>query len=520
MRKRSGIFFAKIFVLLAFVVPPVCGLADVGDIDTIAGDGGHLYSASDEGGAATAASITQPNAIAYHPATDSHYIATGNRIRRVDASGIITRVAGAGTPGFSGDGGDALLAELYTPTGLAVDSEGNLFIADSFNYRIRRVDAVTKTITTVAGTGATGNNGDGGQAQSAGINPSGMRFLSNGDLLIACSSQIRRIIAGANNLIDPTDLIVNVAGTGTAGAGADDVDPTTSALSGAVDVDYDGVGDIYLVERLNHRVRKVDISENKIFTVAGDGMDGFADNVDALSGRLNGPTGIEVDVSYNLFIADENNHRIRKVSSSDNMITTIGGTGVAGFSGDGSAATAAQLNRPHRLAFDNSQNLLFTDLANHRVREIESVAAFIPEFQPDCMAGKRASSLRGNNRYGGAGGQTVKITEKKRKKVKVYVRLQNDGNTDDSFGARVSGGSKRKFKPKWTAAGRNVTGALRRGLYVTPVLAVGESVLIRGKVRIRKPRGRKTYRFYSHSKSDAARTDSCVAKLKAKLKKK
>ncbi|MCB1204377.1 MAG: hypothetical protein KDN18_08960 [Verrucomicrobiae bacterium] len=505
-------------LLMTWLLPAASLLvAAPGDISTVAGDGGSLYDSGDEGNPAIDASIFGPNAIAYDPSDGSYYLTTGNRVRRIDSSGIITLFAGTGVPGYSGDDGLATAAQLRFPSGLAVDSAGNVFIAENNNsYKIRRVDAMTGVITTICGNETPGNTGDGGQAQNAQISPVGMEFDSSGNLVIACGSVVRRIVAGDGN-IDATDIIERIAGTGSAGSGADGIAATSSALQSATDVAFDPDGDLYIADLLDHKIRKVDMMTGIISTFAGDGVAGFVDDVAATSGRLNGPSSVEVDASYNVFIVDNDNERIRKVFSLDSRILSIAGTGVAGYFGDGGSANVAQLNNPWGIVFDGSQNLLVTDNGNHRVRRIESVAAFVPAFQPDNAIGAKSSSLRGNGVYNGVGNQKVRILMKKGKKAGIFYRLENDGNADDQFRVTVNRGDRRRFQTKWIAGGANVGGAMLAGTYVSPTVGEGESLLIVGQVKRRADRGATTYVLRSTSVSDVGKFDQAQASVKIKL---
>ena len=273
-----------------------------------------------------------------------------NRIRKVDSTGAISTFAGTGTSGFGGDGGAATAAQLYGPAGVAVDGAGNLYIADERNDRIRKVDS-TGTINTVAGTGAIGFSGDGGAAQLYG--PTDLVVDGAGNLHIADwgNHRIRKV--------DSTGTISTVAGTGVAGFGGDGGAATAAQLDNPIDMALDGAGNLYIADRDNHRIRKVD-STGTISTVAGTGVAGFGgDGGAAAAAQLSNPTDLVVDGAGNLYIADWGNHRIRKVDSTG-TISAFAGTGTRGFSGDGwdgGAATAAQLNFPRSVALDGVGNL-------------------------------------------------------------------------------------------------------------------------------------------------------------------
>jgi uncharacterized protein (TIGR03437 family) len=311
------------------------------------------------------------------------------RIRKVSASGIITTVAGGGTLAEA-DGGPATSA-ILTPSSVAVDSDGNLFVAEagfaspgnySVPFRIRKVSP-TGMITTVAGGGTlSGASADGGPATNAKLDPSGVAVDSAGNLYIAdgcsicvpefsgISHRIRKVSSGGT--------ITTVAGGGTAGLG--DGGPATSAnISYPAGVAADAEGNLFIADRFNYRLRKVSPS-GIITTAAGDGtgrfyssayVDPATDDRPATSARLSHPRGTAVDGAGNLLIADTGNHRVRRVST-EGIITTVAGNGTAGFSGDGGPATSAQLSAPISLAVDGAGNVFFVDAGNGRVRKVSS----------------------------------------------------------------------------------------------------------------------------------------------------
>ena len=325
-----------------------------GGISTVAGTG--TSGSSGDGGSATAALLDTPLAVAVD-GSGNLYISDffNDRIRKVDSSGEITAFAGTGTEGFSGDGGLATAAELEDPRDVAVDGSGNVYIADQWNNRIRKVDTSTGIITTVAGNGTRGFAGDGGQATAAQINrPRGVGVDGSGNLYIADSGneRIRKV--------DTSGIITTVAGTGTTGFSGDGGQATAAQLNRPHGVAVDGTGNLYIADNLNHRIRKVD-SSGVITTVAGTGA----------AGRLDEPVRVAFDGSGNFYIADYGNHQIRKVDSSG-TITTVAGTGGAGFSGDNGQATAAQLDNPHGVAVDGSGNIYIADSDNHRIRKVDS----------------------------------------------------------------------------------------------------------------------------------------------------
>jgi len=272
------------------------------------------------------------------------------------ATGDISTVAGNGTLGYSGDGGTATAASLAYPFGVAVDGAGNLYIADSNNQRIRRVDAGTGLISTVAGDGGYGYNGDGGSATAASLaSPAGVAVDGAGNLFIADqgNQRIRRVDAG-------TGLISTVAGNGNYGYNGDGGSATAASLANPTGVAVDGAGNLYIADYGNQRIRKVD-ALGTISTVAGNGIAGSSgDGGAATAASLAYPTGVAVDGAGNLFIVDQGNQRIRKVDALG-TISTVVGNGTTGYSGDGGAATAASLRYPTGVAVDGAGNLFIVD---------------------------------------------------------------------------------------------------------------------------------------------------------------
>ena len=339
-----------------------------GIITTVAGNGTRGFSG--DNGAATAASLNFPNAVALDSSNNLYIVDGGNyRIRKMDhVTGIISTVAGNGTRGFSGDNGTATSASLNSPYGVTIDSNGSLYFADLSASRIRKVDSGTGIITTVAGNGIQGYGGDNGAATAASFDyPRDVTADSSGNLYIAdyINNRIRKVDSG-------TGIISTVAGNGTE-AYAGDNGPATSAsfdnLRGGVTVD--GTGNVYVADYNNNRVRKVASGTGIITTVAGDGFAGFnGDNGPATSASLQNPSHVAIDSSGNLFIADTTNHRIRKVAFGTGIITTVAGNGSPGFDGDNGPATLASLYWPSGVAFDSSGNLYIADYGNHRIRKV------------------------------------------------------------------------------------------------------------------------------------------------------
>ncbi len=280
-------------------------------------------------------------------------------------SSVIETVAGNGTQGYTGDGGPGNQAELYNPSGIAVDAAGDLFIADNENYVVREVHAGTGLITTVAGTGTQGYNGDGIPATSAELySPSAVAVDAQGDLFIADGERVREVSAA-------TGLITTVAGTGQAGYNGDGILATSAELFNPSSLAVDAAGDLFIADYINQRVREVNASTGLISTVAGTGTAGYnGDGIPATSAELNYAFGIALDAAGDLFIADSQNNLVREVSASTGLISTVAGTGTPGYNGDGIAATTAELSFPMGLAVDGMGNLFIADSNNQRIREV------------------------------------------------------------------------------------------------------------------------------------------------------
>jgi len=352
-----GVIRSLVLVWL-LVAQAAVSLAAPGDISTVAGSVG----------AGLATTVAQfPHGVTVVGSTLYVADAEWHAIRRIDlTTGQETVVAGSGGLGFAGDGQTGDLAQFHTPRDVAVDAAGNVYVADVFNHRIRRIDALTGVVTTVAGTGGFGYNGDGIPATSAPLaDPHGIVFDAAGNLFIAdrSNNRIRRVDA-------VTGLITTVAGTGTPGYSGDGGPATAAQLHFPWDIAFDAAGRLYIAEFKNHRVRRVD-TNGTIATVAGDGTAGFSgDGGLATAAQLDHPVGVAVRGS-DLYIADVVNERIRHVDLTTGIISTFAGT-TFGFSGDGGPATAAKLNSPFSVAVDSSGTVYIADRDNQRVRQVES----------------------------------------------------------------------------------------------------------------------------------------------------
>src|SRR3954453_9471281 len=350
---------------------------------TTAAGNGAAALSGDEG-PATSASLNRPQGVVAAPG-GGYYVADNfnHVVRKIDPDGTIHRFAGNGTPGLSGDGGPATAAQLNYPRGLAVLSDGSLLIADTNNSRIRRV-APDGTISTFAGT-TTGFSGDGGPATSA-------KLCFAGDVAVGVQDNV--LIADTCNqrvrLVTPAGTILTIAGNGEHGYAGDGGPPTAATLSQiqGVAVTPDPGGYV-IADSENNVVRRVD--QTKITTVAGTGTAGFSgDGGPATAAQLSGPQGVEATSDGTILIPDTGNHRVRAIAA-DGTITTLAGNGTSGFSGDGGPAGAAQLSQPHAVTDLSDGDLLIADEGNNRIRRVEAPvlpgASFVVNSEADTSDG-------------------------------------------------------------------------------------------------------------------------------------
>lgn len=345
---------------------------DRGIISTYAGlgsSGGDSGGFAGDGGPATEARLYELNGVC----KDTHgnlYISdtTNHRVRMVSPAGIITTIAGTDTYGYSGDGGPGDGATLKMPESICLDNDANLYIADFGNSCIRKLDT-RGNITTIAGTGVYGFSGDGGPATAARLgNPAGVFVDAVGILYIADYENHRL------RTVDRTGRITTIAGTGTPGFSGDGGPAITACLHTPYGVFVDSARNIFVTSYLDHRIRKID-PDGLITTFAGTGIRGYSGDGDlATKANLNMPIGVFGDSVGNIYITDRNNQRIRQVDQSG-IITTLVGTGTLGFSGDGGSALSATLNAPRCGFVDAAGTLYIADTLNHRVRQVAPISA-------------------------------------------------------------------------------------------------------------------------------------------------
>lgn len=340
-------------------------------LSTLAGTGSAGYSG--DGGPAAKATMNVPAAVAVDPINNVYFSDSLNHcVRKISSAGIITTVAGNGTEGFSGDGGKATEAQLSQPQGIALDRHGNLFIADYGNQRIRKI-APDGTISTVAG-GKKGLFGDNGPALNAAFHdPLGVAVDALGNLYVADTENFRI------RKVSFDGVVTTVAGTDTAGFSGDGGPATAAEMDRPTDVAVDASGDLYIADSGNNRIRKI-TPDGVITTVAGSGdpltfSGGFSgDQGPATEATLSVPTDVTVDSAGNVYFTDTFNSRIRKIDTSG-IITTIAGSGVAGFTGERNVATEAALNEPIGVEVDGDGNLYIADSENQRIRRVFNIAA-------------------------------------------------------------------------------------------------------------------------------------------------
>jgi sugar lactone lactonase YvrE len=331
---------------------------------------------------ATTLPLLLPSSIVFDAQGNLYFAETGNHVvRKVTSAGIITTVAGSGVQGFSGDNGPAIAAQLDSPAGLALDSAGDLYIADSHNHRVREVAAATGVIATIAGTGVAGFSGDGGLATAARLDlPTALALDALGNLYVADTNnhRVRRIAAA-------TGAITTVAGNGVEAFAGDNAPATAASIDSPNGLALDAAGNLYIADTHNGRVRMVSAATGLISTVAGAGV--VAGNVQSFGGdggaataaSLALPRGLTMDAAGNLYFADSANHRIRRISPTG-VITTVAGQGTENFAGDGAPAVAANLDSPRSVAISPAGLLTLADSDNQRVRQLDALSAPGPDI--------------------------------------------------------------------------------------------------------------------------------------------
>jgi sugar lactone lactonase YvrE len=339
-----------------------------GNITTLAGNGNS--GSSGDNGPATNATLREARALRVDRNNNVIFVDGQSRtVRAVNPQGIIRSVAGNGANANSGDGNLGIYASFGAPGGVAVDAQGNLYVTDTNFHRVRRVTASDGRIAHFAGSpmGVAGSQGDFGSATAARLTrPSAIALDAQGNVYIADSGnhRIRRVDISNNT-------ITTYAGNGSASFSGDGGAATLASLNNPTGLAFDAQGNLFIADRSNQRIRRVDALTKNISTVAGTGAQGFSgDDGPANNAVLNNPSDVAVDSNNNVYIVEQGSHRVRRINAGSQVIKTVAGTGTQGFAGDGGPALQAQFNMPASLAFDALGNLYVGDSANSRVRRI------------------------------------------------------------------------------------------------------------------------------------------------------
>jgi sugar lactone lactonase YvrE len=321
-----------------------------------------------DGSPAVQAKIEMPFGVAFDRLGNLYFVEmTGQRVRKVDGQGMLTTIAGTGQKGDSGDGGPASRAQFNGMHSLAVASNGDIYLADTWNNRVRKIDAKTGIISPLAGTGQKGFSGDGGPARQAQFG--GVYCIAldpKGDALFLADLDNRRI----RRVDITTGLVTTVAGNGQRGVPQDGAEARSAPLVDPRAVAADNLGNVYILERSGHALRVVD-ANGRIRTLVGTGKVGASgDDGDARQATLNGPKHLCLDLDGNVIIADTENHLIRKYLRREAKIMRVAGTGKKGTSGIGGPPLQADLNQPHGVYVHPSGDLYIADSTNHRILKI------------------------------------------------------------------------------------------------------------------------------------------------------
>jgi hypothetical protein len=363
----------KIIILLLIACACIVKMqAQDFDITTIAGCDS-VGTSDGDGRPAINARLYNPEGIHLDGRDDLYIADYGNqRIRKIILStSIITTIAGTDIYGYSGDGGPATDAALFGPEDIFTDTTGNIFFADGLDNCVRKINISTGIITTVVGTGTSGSSGDDGLATNATLNcPSGLCLDKFGNIYIAeyYGNKVRKVEIA-------TGIITTLAGTGTAGNTGVGGPATSAEINGPANVFLDSNSNLFFSDSYNNIIRRIDALTGIITTVAGTGMAGYSGNGGlAINAELNGPARGYFDKNYNLFFADYNNGVIRRIDVVTGIITTVAGNGIVGFSGDGGPAVNAKLDA-NSVAVDSNGIIYISDVGNNRIRMVYNTLA-------------------------------------------------------------------------------------------------------------------------------------------------
>ena len=321
---------------------------------------------------ATTVPVLLPGGVAYDASGNLYLADTGKHmLLKVTSAGALTTIAGTGTQGFAGDQGPATAALLDSPTGVALDGSGNICFSDSHNHRIRRINASSGVITTFAGTGVAGSGPDGTAAAATAIDlPTAMAFDSAGDLFFADARAhlVRKIDHVSGRM-------TTVAGSGVQGYAGDGGPATAANLDAPEGLAIDSAGNLYLSDTHNQRVRRVDGKTGIITTVVGTGQAGYSgDSGAGVSAEVRLPRGVALDSSANLLLVDSQNHRIRRLDATSGQMSTLAGDGTQAYAGDGGLAVAASLDSPRAVAVNAAGLPTLSDSGNARIRQVDAAA--------------------------------------------------------------------------------------------------------------------------------------------------
>lgn len=355
---------------LAFLVfiPLTTYSSNAYTVATFAGTGEQGYSG--DGGKATEAMLNNPFGVVRGPDGDIYFCDTINHvIRKITADGIIHTVAGNGTKGYSGDGGKATDAQLSEPYEIRFDKTGNMYFVEMRNNLVRRVDGKTGIISTVAGTGEEGFSGDGGKATAATMKqPHSIQFDSNGDLYI-CDIGNHRI----RKVDMRSGIITTFAGTGERKPTPDGATLDGTPLNGPRAIDFDKEGNLWLALREGNAVYKIDMKTNAVHHIAGTGEQGFSGNGGlAKEAKLSGPKGISIGPDGNIYLADTESHSVRMIDLQTGKLELIAGDGTRGDGVDGNPLQC-RMARLHGIFADQDGSIFVGDSENHRVRIIRAI---------------------------------------------------------------------------------------------------------------------------------------------------
>ena len=355
--------FSCAAVWLSTGVLAICSFAQQPAISTFAGNGAKGFSG--DGGPAVQAQLNDPTGIARGPDGAVYICDTGNhRIRRVTPDGRIATVAGTGEPGWGGDGGPATAALLHEPYEVRFDKSGNVYWVERLSHTVRRLDPKSGLISTIAGNGTAGSSGDEGPATRAQLNdPHSIGFDRQGDLFI-CDVKNHRV----RRIDMKTGRISTFAGTGERKAVVESAPLATVSLHGPRALDFDRTGRLWLALREGNAIVKIDADRGTVELVAGTGKRGFTgDDGPARAATLSGPKGLSVGPNGNVYLADTENHCVRMIEAGSGKMRLVVGTGTRG-DGPETSGVRCQLARPHGVFVETDGTIFIGDSENHRVR--------------------------------------------------------------------------------------------------------------------------------------------------------